>query len=308
MGLRGLARIRRRRRTKSRPRNKYHVRMKMIGLLIILWAIAAAPSTAADVVFKSHGKIVRAVSVSELTALLPPRDITVWDPHEEKEVAFQAFAANDLFAKIYGDDWNKSEEALFTCSDGFQPSLPMAEFGSHQGYLAFSRNDSPEFSVASPDKREKVPLGPFYLIWENIKDPSIRRQGTIPGWPYQVTTIDLIRFADRFPRMSPPPGSSAAVQRGFFEFRKRCLSCHTVNGDGGGKGVELNYPANPTEYWRGDWLKRWITDPKSVRYNTEMHAFNRDGASWEENLDAIIAYLKVMAQNKKRPKDALERP
>jgi mono/diheme cytochrome c family protein len=180
----------------------------------------------------------------------------------------------------------------------------MSEFGSHQGYLAFARNDDPEFSVMSPDKHEKVPVGPLFLIWENIKDASIRKQGTIPGWPYQVTTIDLIRFVDRFPRMSPPPGSSAAVQRGLLEFRKRCLACHTVNGDGGGKGVELNYPANPTEYWKEAWLKKWITDPKSVRYNTEMHAFERSGAAWEKDRDAVIAYLRVMAQNKRRPKDA----
>ena len=284
------------------------MRMKIVGFLICLWTAAAMPSAATDITFKSRGKIVRAISVSELTKLVPPREITIWEPHERKEVAFEAFAADDLFAKIYGEDWKKSEEALFTCSDGFQPSLPAAEFGAHQGFLAFARKDDSAFSVFSSDQHEKVPVGPLYLIWENIKDASIRKQGTNPGWPYQVTTIDLIRFADRFPHMSPPPGSSADVQHGFFEFRKRCLSCHTVNGDGGGKNVELNYPANPTEYWKDAWLKRWITDPKSVRYNTEMHAFDRTGAAWERDRDSIIAYLRVMARNKQRPKDAPERP
>ena len=275
--------------------------MKTIGFLIFLCAAAASSATAADITFKSHGKIVRTVSVSELTKLLAPRQITIWEPHEQKEASFKAFAANDLLKKIYGDSWKEAEEALFTCSDGFQPSLPTAEFNRHQGYLAFARNDDSEFSVMSPDTHEKEPVGPFYLIWENIKDASIRKQGTIPGWPYQVTTIDLIKFADRFPRMSPPPHSSAAVQRGFSEFRKRCFSCHTVNGDGGGKGVELNYPANPTEYWKEEWLKKWITDPRSVRYTSEMHAFDRDSASWEQDLDNVIAYLKIMAQNKRRP-------
>ena len=284
------------------------MQMKIIGLLVFLSAAAATSAKAQDITFKSHGKIVRTVSVPELAKLLPTREITIWEPHEKKEVAFKAFDAGELLAKIYGDDWKKSEEALFTCSDGFQPSLPMAEFGSHHGYLAFARNDDPEFSVMSPDKHEKVPVGPFYLIWENIKDASIRKQGTIPGWPYEVTTIDLIRFADRFPRMSPPPGSSAVVQHGFFEFRKRCLSCHTVNGDGGGKGVELNYPANPTEYWKKDWLKKWITNPKSIRYNTEMHAFDKDSSSWERDRDSVLAYLKVMALNKRRPPDAGELP
>ena len=283
------------------------MRTGIIALSTLLAAAAAAPSTAADVVFKSRGKVVLAASVAELAKLSAPRDIVVWEPHERKEVTFKAFAADDLLTKVYGADWRKSEEALFTCADGFQPSLPTAEFDAHKGYLAFEREDDPDFSVASADNGEKVSLRPLYLIWENIKDASIRKQGTIPGWPYQVTSVDLIRFADRFPRMAPPAGSSADVRRGFFEFRKRCLACHTVNGDGGGKGVELNYPANPTEYWNEAWLKRWITDPRSVRYNTEMHAFDRSGASWERDRDDVIAYLKAMATSKRRPDGAPER-
>lgn len=281
--------------------------MKIFALLIIACALAV-PSTAQDITFKSRGKIVRTLSVTELTKLVSPHEITIWEPHEKKETAFEAFPADELLTKIYGNDWKESEEALFTCSDGFQPSLPMAEFSKHQGYLAFARKGESDFSVVNPDSHEKVPMGPLYLIWENIKDASIRNQGTIPGWPYEVTTIDLIQFADRFPLMSPPKGSSAAVQHGFLEFRKRCLSCHTVNGDGGGKGVELNYPANPTEYWKADWLTKWITEPKSVRYNTEMHAFDQDSAAWQKDRDDVIAYLSAMAQNKRRPKDSPAQP
>jgi cytochrome c2 len=282
--------------------------MKRIGFLIFLCALAAAPSRAQDITFKSHGKPVRTISLAELEKLVPPREITIWEPHEKTEGAFEAFAADELLTKIYGDDWKKSEEALFTCSDGFQPSIPMAEFSNHHGYLAFARKGGADFSAVNPDSHEKVPLGPLYLIWENIKDASIRNQGTIPGWPYEVTTIDLIQFAERFPLLSPPAGSSAEVKHGFLEFRKRCLSCHTVNGDGGAKGVELNYPANPTEYWKEDWLKKWITEPKTVRFNTEMHAFDHDSAAWESDRDSVIAYLKAMTLKKTRPKDAPAQP
>ena len=278
----------------------------ILGLLACLLAIAAAPSHATDLVFKLRGKVVRTLSAAELARLVPPQEIDIWEPHEQKEGTFQAFPADALFAGIYGDDWKKSEEALFTCVDGFQPSIPLAEFGAHRGFLAFARDGDPEFSVVSPDSRERVPLGPFYLIWENIRDASIRKQGTIPGWPYQVAAIDLIRFADRFPHMAPPPGSSAAAKRGFLEFRKRCLACHTVNGEGGGKGVELNYPANPTEYWREDWLKKWIADPAGVRYNTEMHPFDKNGPGWRRDLDDVVAYLKAVEKNKIRPHDAPE--
>jgi mono/diheme cytochrome c family protein len=275
-----------------------------IFFLLCLWALAAAPSAHADIVFKSHGKVVKTASVTELSALVSPRDIVIWEPHEKKEVTFKAFPADELLTKVYGEDWRKSEEALFTCSDGYQPSLPVSEFSAHKGYLAFARADDADFSVMSPDTHEKVSVGPLFLVWENINDASIRKQGTEPGWPYQVTTVDLIRFVDRFPRLTPPAGSSVDAQRGFLQFRKRCLSCHTINGDGGAKGVELNYPANPTEYWNADWLKKWITDPHTVRYNSEMHAFHQDGAGWEKDRDAVIAYLKAMATKKQRPANA----
>jgi mono/diheme cytochrome c family protein len=276
-------------------------------LLTCLLAAAAVPSGAADVlVFKERGEFRVSISTTELAKLVAPVDVEIWEPHEKRKERFKAFPADALFAKIYGDGWKKSEEALFTCTDGFQPSIPLAEFAAHRGYLAFARADEHDFSVVSPDSHERVPMGPLYLVWENIADASIREQGTVPGWPYQVSTIDLIRFADRFPHMAPPTGSSAAARRGFLEFRKRCLACHTVNGEGGGKGVELNYPANPTEYWREDWLKKWIVDPAGVRYNTEMHPFDKNGPDWRRDLDDVLAYLSAMKENKIRPKDVPE--
>jgi len=275
---------------------------KILGILC--FGLALAPSAFADITFKSHGKVVKAASITELSELVKPRDITIWEPHEKKEVTFKAFPAAELLSAIFGDAWKKSEEALFTCSDGFQPSIPLTEFSAHQGYLAFARNDDPDFSISSPAEHDKVSVGPLYLIWENIKDADIRKQGTIPGWPYQVTTIDLIQFADRFPKLSPPAGSSASAVHGFLEFRKRCLSCHTMNGEGGAKGVELNYPANPTEYWKPDWLKKWITDPASVRINSGMHAFTQDNPHWEKDRDSVIEYLKAMARNKVPPANA----
>jgi hypothetical protein len=40
-----------------------------------------------------------------------------------------------------------------------------------------------------------VPLGPFYLIWENIDDQQMRAEGDY-AWPYQLAGVDLIRVSD----------------------------------------------------------------------------------------------------------------
>jgi mono/diheme cytochrome c family protein len=273
---------------------------------LIATLLLASVVRAEEITFKSYGKIVSSTSFQDLAKIVKPREIKIWEPHEQKEVVFKAFAAEEVFTAVYGVDWKKAEEALFTCSDGYQPSLPVDEFTKHKGFLAFARVGSKEFSVMNPEKKEMIPVGPAYLIWENIDDASIRNQGTIPGWPYQVTTIDLIRFYDRFPHMAPPPTAGAAATRGFAQFRTRCMACHTVNGEGGGKGVELNYPSNPTEYWKADWLRRWIANPQSIRYNSDMHAFDQHLPTWKADLDDVVAYLETMAKNKFRPKDAPE--
>lgn len=274
----------------------------MLPLLLLAASTALGASSAAPMLtVKSHGKDERTFSLSALTKLVPAQMVGIWEPHERKEGRFQAFPMDQLLAKTIGEEWDKSEEILFTCSDGFQPSIPTSEFKAHRAYLAFAREGQTDFTVYSPDERKQVPMGPFYLVWENIHDSALQRQGTVPGWPYQVTTLDAIDFADRFPHMSPPGGSGPAADRGFHIFRKYCLSCHTINGEGGGKGAELNYPANPTEYYRTEWLKKWILEPRGIRYGAEMPGLKSQDAESARDIDDVIAYLTAMARAKRAP-------
>ena len=81
-------------------------------------------------------------------------------------------------------------------------------------------------------------------------------------------------------------------------FRQHCIKCHTLNGDGGSIGPELNYPVSVTEYWKSKWLRRFIVNPQSVRSNSKMIPFYRDVENRQEQVADIIEYLKVMARNK----------
>jgi len=71
-----------------------------------------------------------------------------------------------------------------------------------------------------------------------------------------------------------------------------------INGDGGNVGPELNYPVNVTEYWKEEWLARFIADPKSIRPNSKMIPFYRDVDNRQAIITSIMAYLKVMANKK----------
>ena len=79
------------------------------------------------------------------------------------------------------------------------------------------------------------------------------------------------------------------------------MTCHTVNGEGGGKSVELNYPISVTEYIKEPWLVKWIDNPKSIRYNTTMPALNPDAKDRDAIIKNIIAYLKAMKNKKLEP-------
>ncbi len=166
--------------------------------------------------------------------------------------------------------------------------------------MVYASPDKKEFTLLNKlQNNELVGLGPFYLVWDNIAHPELKTEGE-SDWPYQVTTVDLISFSDRFPNMAPPNGSSDEVKSGFLSLRKHCMPCHTINGEGGGKAVELNYPVSVTEYLKEPWLIRWIDNPTSIRYNTTMPALNPNAKDRETIIRNIIAYLKAMKNNKRK--------
>ena len=268
-----------------------------ISSLILLASSSLAWSQ--ELTFKSYGKEAKNFSLVELENLVPPKKINVIEPHESVQREYLGFAVNDVLNAVYGKNWKKAEEILFTCSDGYQPSIPVSRFKKYKGYLVFKRTDSNKFTVRNKlQNNEVVALGPYYLIWDNKKDAYLKMLGA-SDWPYQVTTFDLIKFADHFPKMAPPPASSASVKRGFEGYREFCMTCHMVNGEGGSKAMDLNSPKSVTEYHDEVWLKKWISDPTRIRPETRMPALNRNLPDRDKLITDIITYLKAMASERR---------
>jgi cytochrome c2 len=261
-------------------------------LLVLVPAICHAEN---DIAFRLRGKPIKTMTLAEVEALVPPQAITVFEPHEMKEVTYKVIPVNALFDKIYGDAWKHVDEALFTCKDGYQPEMPVERFLKYRGLFAVERTGA-EFSVIKlAEGSVKADLGPLYLIWDNASKPELRAEDLL-NWPYQVTTVDFVTFDDRFPHMVPPKGSTTKVKRGFQEFRRNCFACHAVNGDGGKKAIDLNQPVNPTQYFKEPWLKKWIMNPASMRPGTQMPPLAVQGKEGEKVTDEIIAYLRAMAR------------
>jgi mono/diheme cytochrome c family protein len=277
---------------------KRKIRAALAAMLLLV-----SPAFAADnalVSFSVHGKPVARLSLTDMEKKVPVTLITVWEPHEDKNVTYEGIDVGKLFAAVYGDDWKKTDEVLFTCVDGYQPVLPMDRFNRHAGLLAYRRLDQDAFNIQNRFQGEKdVPLGPFYLVWDNLQSKELRDQGA-SAWAYQIVGVDLVAFADRFPRMSPPKDASDKAKKGFLAFRENCMSCHTINGEGGNKAPELNYPMSVTEYLSDAWMRKWLMEPRSIRYNSTMPSF---ASHPDPNglVADVLAYLKTMARHKQKP-------
>lgn len=267
------------------------------ALALLLPALVSASDS---IVFKRHGKPVATLE-GDAIRNYHPSVIEVDDPAALEKIRYEAVPFRSLLSRVYGHSWKKEEEILFTCSDGFQPSIPVKTILEYTPALAF-RREGADFEILNrAHGKEDVKLGPYYLIWDNLNEPKVKTEGG-EIWPYQLTTIDIIRFEDRFPRLTPPKGAGASAKRGFLVFRKNCMSCHTMNGEGGTRGVELNYPVNVTRYFKTAWLERWIDDPRSVRFSTTMPAISKDLPKRKRKIADVIEYLKAMDRRKIKPK------
>jgi mono/diheme cytochrome c family protein len=276
------------------------VALRLLALAALLSAPAgrarAADDLARSLAFARRAEPVATRDLAWLREVAPPAAVRVHEPYEEHEVVFEALPLEGVLDAVYTRAWRDEEELLFTCRDGYQPTVPVARVLAHRAWLAFARTDRADFSIDKLEsgRVQRIGVGPFYLVWENLDDGAVRQESDY-GWPYQLVGIDLIRTRDRFPRMMPPAGAPPEVASGFAAFRVHCSRCHTLNGEGGSIGPELNGEVALVEVRDGEFLRAWIDDPARIRPGSRMPALNPALPDRARTIDAIIAYLRAMA-------------
>lgn len=89
-------------------------------------------------------------------------------------------------------------------------------------------------------------------------------------WPYQLKSIALIRFEDRYPEVVPAGAAAdSPAMRGFDLFKAHCVRCHSINQQGGRIGPDLNAPKSIVSYRPKKMIKAYIRKPSDFRY-TDM--------------------------------------
>ena len=255
-----------------------------IVLSLVLAALTAAAQDQARLSFQRAGQEAARWNAQDISAKVPPQVVRFFDPNAGKEKSYRCWPMKAVMDLAYGAGWEPEySEAMLTALDGFAAPTDARKLAEDGGCLAFSDAEVPGWE---PMGRKRSNPGPFYLVWTRPEQSAARAY----PWPYQLITINLIKFEQRYPEVLPvgaKPGSAAA--RGFTTFKDRCMRCHAINQQGGRIGPDLNAPQSVTSYrWRS-WFKSYVRQPSKYRY-TEMpdHTDLSDSA-----LNDLWAYLRL---------------
>lgn len=227
-------------------------------------------------------------TLADIKQKVPVQQIKLFDPVYNSEKSFDGVSLLQLLKAAGYKQGQAADEVVLTASDGYAPSMPLTYLLDDQAILVFAESGKKDFEFA-PVAQGKAMLSPapFYLVWKQGKAVEKTRP-----WPYQLVKLELVSFQQRYPKLYPTnaPQNSAAYQ-GFLLFKQSCISCHSINLQGGELGPELNAPKNVTEYWTDDHLKAFIPSASGYRYKSKMPDFPQLSS---QDIDHLIAYLKHM--------------
>ncbi|MGA9666622.1 MAG: hypothetical protein WBQ69_09270 [Gallionella sp.] len=221
--------------------------------------------------FSSHCCAAMLHGVEELERLLsdPPLEIEVVEPHliegkSRPHAVYIGYPVEAVFRAMFGDQWKTSADHIeFRALDGYVSRIPAGRFDRYRAYLVFAKKDAREFKVDNLAQHQRdVALAPYYLVWDNIHDPGLIRDGGT-YWPYQVNEILISKTPEEIPGGRSPDA---------FDLEKYCLSCHRVNGYGGNK-VPFDLAEQAKILGKESFLA-WVLNPSSIRPDTGMPALN----------------------------------
>lgn len=245
----------------------------------------------------------RTLRLSQMRQKCPEQEVEVADPYHQRRMTYVALPLRCVFDLAFDDaggaEGQRSKSLILRALDGYTRPVSGQDLLEPGAFLAFGepalmKGKSPRSTFSKIDRR-RVDPGPFYMVWigEGQNDPHVH------PWPYQLAKIELAPFAEAFPKTVPtglPPLDEGWA--GYALFQRSCASCHSINGEGGKIGPDLNVPRSIVEYRPLPQIRAYIRDPQLTRYTSMPAHPNLD----ESDLDALIAYFQAMSQRKDDPR------
>jgi mono/diheme cytochrome c family protein len=223
------------------------------------------------------------------------------DPaYQGRMTVYKAVPASVLFDGLPA---HENGSMLFRCLDGFSAPISATRLlavdsNESRAYIAIEpAND--RWPALKPDSPQSA--GPFYLIWEHPEKSKIVTE----EWPFQLVAFEAQLPPElQFPATAPARehDKHSPVWRGYMAFIQNCFACHTMNKEGTSQiGPDLNWPFNPTEYFKAGYLEKIIRDPQSVRHWPQSKMAGVDASVLsDKDLKALVQYLQHMSEQKAR--------
>lgn len=248
----------------------------------------AGYSLAAEIALPAPGAHLEGLTSAAITVIEPHRSTAL----KPVEVTYQGYPVVPLLDQLLGDRWRVNGSLVaFEAKDGYQSMIPAERLLRYPAYLVYANMQGGNFSVDVPPLNHRVPLGPWYLVWDNVLHPDLRVDGAT-YWPYQVTRIELVdrtRMNQLMPAMLPE-----RYREGAQLTLKYCLACHRVNGVGGSKmPIDLGQWAAGQSFAT---LATWVLDPSAKNPLTSMPALapERPAAERQRLARQIYGYLRAV--------------
>jgi len=206
------------------------------------------------------------------------------DPYYGGNGRYEALSLVDLLKEAPKEP---SLDIRFVALDGYLVTSTLGKLPLEKAYVA-TRDllaKQGESWRAVGEGREMMSPAPFILVW------SGRYEKGLPI-PHQLAKIQILSPDTSLNRAVPKEKEALT---GYSLFKSNCSSCHSVNGQGGVIGPELNVPRNVTEYWRKEDILTLLEDPANMRWGSRMPAFSHLSTSEREE---IYRYLASMKQQK----------
>lgn len=263
----------------------------LLPLAVLVLALGPAPALGEEVSlrFARAGGAAQSLTSGALAAACEDVVVAVEDPYYEQPKRFRAWPLACVLERGFGAPAASlaGEEVLLRALDGYTRATDGAVLAEPGGYLAFADADRKDGGFDPIDYRQADPA-PFYVVWKGAGEKDVVRY----PWPYQLAEIEVVRVEDRFPNAVPRDAApDSLARRGFDVFRRSCLQCHAINGEGGRVGPELNVPQSIVAYRPEAQLRAFIRDPQQFRY-TQMPA---NPHLTDADLDALLAYFRHMS-------------